>query len=582
MRPTVPLLALALAALALLALPVTAPAARCAKGTTPVGSAKAPKACVSAMAAAPERALRKVVTQARRAPKGARRSRRAERIARSAFAFATGRIAADQPVFTVGPAKRSALRAGSAVQVTNAPRSLGRQVRTTVSRDGHITATFDNDGVTVRMGVDESQDFTMDIRDRTGAGAFFTFDHTARTPRCPTAAGDVPSRFDGRITYGEATAAHGRRHWTSATFRFDGPWRGQVGVGALAERFDLALRGALEIRSGVEIAATGKVLRRDATRTYRAALDRTGVPVGTSGRSLAGDLRLRGPKGTRWAGEDRVAASALVTEVARSVDRVTTELRDGDHRWYEQRRCARTVVQTRTPERVTKGAAAQWVVQATTATGEPVADARWSAASACGELAAETTTGPVLRMTVTDRAGAWGPDPRTPACATAEVTTTAGRAAPFADTIEPEQPADLRVAIDVTYHEDMGDGIAKTDMRGVGTVDLGWRERTAEGTGGYDGTEWDGGIGNPCGADMLRTRGFTGTATVGVSRNRDGTLSVAFTANERPLRMSFLAVVTTAGGTQFFNTPQPFCGEVGRALTSATMRVTVTPLPPGP
>lgn len=192
------------------------------------------------------------------------------------------------------------------------------------------------------------------------------------------------------------------------------------------------------------------------------------------------------------------------------------------------------------------------------------------------------TTGPAprSRMTVTDRAGAWGPDPRMPACATAEVTTTAGRAAPFTDTIEPEQPADLRIAIDVTYDEDMGPGIAKTHMRGVGTVDLGWRETRAEGTGGYDGTEWDGGIGNPCGADMLRTRGFTGTSTVGVTRNRDGTLSVAFVADERPLRMSFRAVVTTAGGTQFFTTPQPFCGEAGRALTSAVLRVSVTPLPP--
>ena len=80
--------------------------------------------------------------------------------------------------------------------------------------------------------------------------------------------------------------------------RNEATWTGHVGAGAKAETFDVAFRGELSMKFGVEIAATGKALKHLPTRTYRSALTKKGVPVKFDPIALAQEMTLRGPKGS--------------------------------------------------------------------------------------------------------------------------------------------------------------------------------------------------------------------------------------------------------------------------------------------
>ncbi|MBJ7328293.1 MAG: hypothetical protein JHC95_00260 [Solirubrobacteraceae bacterium] len=578
MRSTSLLLFLVLLLLA----PTGAHAATCPTGTTPVGAKKSPNACLAKTAPTPMVALQRVLAANGKAhKKGARRSKRAERLLQTAYAWAAGRMDAGEPVFVTGPgATPRGLRGGDGppVRITNAPASLGNQVQTTVGPDASISSTFETGGVKLQMtGSQDHMEFSA--RDRTGAGGFVRFGKdAANVPRCPTAAGDVPVDLGMKMTIGQSTTEHGKRTTISVTLDLDGSWHGYVGVGGKAERFDVSLRTAMEFRLWIDIAATGKVLEREPTRTFRAALDRKGLPIGTSGKSVVGDMRLRGPKGKSLSGADLVLSSQLVTMTAQQVDLITGDLKFGDERWYDRRMCATTVVDDYTPGEVTKGGTVQWSVRAITERGEQVADARWTPSSSCGQITESVTQGPVLKLTVADSAGAWGWDPYKEACATSEMTSTAGRASAWSHAIPPKQPGDLRISVSVTYNENMGSGITETNMTGSGSVVLPWNADEAESTGTYTGTEWDGTIGNPCGNNMTAVRGFSGTAIVGADRNDDGTLTVAFVTKERPLRMSWLLVVPMTGEKRQIKHAQPFCGTAGLAKTTADVTVTVSPM----
>ncbi len=81
---------------------------------------------------------------------------------------------------------------------------------------------------------------------------------------------------------GSSTGMHGKRHWFSYDAKLEGKAVMHVGLGAKVETYDLSIRAVMEIRSGVDIVATGKVAQHNPTRTFRSALDVTGIPVGTS------------------------------------------------------------------------------------------------------------------------------------------------------------------------------------------------------------------------------------------------------------------------------------------------------------
>jgi hypothetical protein len=396
-------------------------------------------------------------------------------------------------------------------------------------------------------------------------------------PTCPTGDGRLPSRYDATLIIGRATSTHGKRTWIQMMTRVDGKWTGRIGVGARAERYDADLRGVVEVRSGVEIASTGKVLRRDATRTYRIALTKQGIPIGTEVTAVASDLRVRTPKGTRIDSQDDLGrVTAAVLGIAIAMDDIEKELAKGDERWYERRECA-VIDYTRSPEKVVKGGSGEWEAWVKAADGGPVTASRWAPSSSCGTLTT-TTIGPDrARMRVTDTTSTWDYEPHAPACiAIDDVTTPAGRPRLILSTIDVEPPGRWRYTIKILYNADMGPDVAPTAMTGTGTVVLGPRERETMGTGSYSGTEWASDVLNTCGEDMTRTRAFTGTATVGATANDDGTVSVAFTANERPLTMAWIVVVPPAGGTERITAKQPFCGEPGRAATQADITVTRT------
>jgi hypothetical protein len=153
----------------------------------------------------------------------------------------------------------------------------------------------------------------MELRNKAGDSVSMGLEKHNSVPKCPLANGDVPAKLDETMTFGAGTAEHGTRTWATITMRNEATWTGHVGVSAKAETFDVAFRGEVSIKSGVEIASTGKVLKRNPTRTYRSALTKQGVPVKFDLIALARELTFRGPKGERGDAKDLEALTALVT-----------------------------------------------------------------------------------------------------------------------------------------------------------------------------------------------------------------------------------------------------------------------------
>jgi hypothetical protein len=396
----------------------------------------------------------------------------------------------------------------------------------------------------------------VELRDKAGASYTMGLVRANRVPRCPRADGAVPATLDETTTFG-----YGQKSWTLVTVRNEATWTGHVGVGAKAETFDVAFRGELTIKSG-----TGK--KHHPTRTFRSALTKRGVPVTFDPVALAREMTLRGPK-------DLKAATALLTTSMLGLMEIRTALEQGDRRWYDERACAQLDFSA-TPEKVVKGGRADWNAWVNAEDGTRAADARWTLSSACGALNATTLSGATVAFGVADAAGAWGP-PSAGACATGEITSTAGRPRAFNHSIPPLEPQRYRYDILITFREDMGPDVAATDANGLGRVTVGPGEGWVDGEGTFLGTEWDSGVGNTCGQDMLRSRAFSSPAVVGAEIEGDR-VTIAFTAVLRPLSASWVVTVPVTGGSEFFASYHPFCGEPDRALRHARIEVKATPV----
>lgn len=553
---------------------------RCPAGATALGTASAPRACLPPRATTPAKALEAVaVALTPKPPRGAKRNKKLERRAAAlatqvaALKAAGGRIlpegtkvARRQMARAAGADPLAALNAGS----TESYESNGVNERGTF-RDGAAEYRIEGtDGGAV-----------LEARDRNGAGATLGIVDKLDVPRCPAGDGQLPAKHDYTFTFGRAAAVHGKRYWFLVTMKVDGPWKGHVGVGAKVETYDFDLRAAVEIRAGVEIAATGKALKREPTRTYRAALTKSGIPIATPVEQIARDMRLRGPKGARAVDQKELEAfGSAAYGMGIGLGEILSELRKGDERWYDQRACA-TLDSDASPEHVVPGGAGDFDVWVRAADGTPVSASQWTPRAdngTCGTMTWSPAGPDRARFHVADTARAWDWDPSVSACAQSEVTTPAGRPRVFERSIFVEPPAKYAYTIKVTYGEDMGPGIARTDMTGSGSVTLEPGQAEAMGSGSYTGAEWDGGVGNPCGDDMQRSRTFSGEASVGATANDDGTVTVAYIATARALRMSWLIVLAGPGQgkVEHITAKQPFCGEAGRAATTADVVVTAT------
>lgn len=539
-----------LLALLVLAAPASAAAPRCPKATTAVGPKKKPHACLPKRAVTAPQGLKPLAKLGLKAPRGSKRNKTTEALA----------------VRMLGVKAKAA----------QADDLFGREVSSTQREDGTFNAEYErSDGVNVSVSGKNDAGATIELRDRSGAGHTLGMQTVNTVPRCPAANGDVPAKLDQTMTYGVATSLHGKRTWVLVTIRHEATWMGHVGVGAKAETFDLALRGELSIRSGVEIAATGKVLKRMPTRTYRTALTKQRLPVAVDVVSLLPEFTVRGPKGTRAAAGDIEAAGQLLGLAAMPISDIQSELEKGDERWYEQRACA-TRDFTWTPEKVAKGGRADWNAWVMAADGTRATAAEWSISSGCGTPTVTSATGPAAQFGVVDAAGAWDPK-STGACVSVDLTSTAGRPRPIHHSIPPLEAKRYEYVIRVDYKKDMGSGIAQTNAVGAARVTVGEGEGYVDGEGDFFGTEWDSGIGNPCGHDMLRTRAFSSTVVTGAKIEGDK-VTVAFTAVERLFEASWILTLPLTGGEEFYTSYGPFCGEPNRAFYTTTVKVTGTPV----
>ena len=508
------LLPLLLIALLVAAAPASAAAPRCAKNTVVIGPKKGPRACLPKTLPAANPSVLKPLVKLKP-------DRRLERLAMQRF-----RARAAQADLPAG------------------------------------VKMIEKDGV-------------IELRKQSGASVSMGLDKHNVVPDCPQANGDVPAKFDETLTFGVATAEHGKRTWALVTVRNEATYTGHVGVGAKAETLDIAFRGELSMKSGVEIASTGKVLKRNPTRTYRSALTKKGVPVKFDPVALARELTLRGPKGQRGDAADLKAATGLVSTSMIGLMELRYELEKGDKRWYDARACAQ-IDFTWAPEKVVKGGRADWNVWVNAQDGTRAADARWAMTSGCGALSAANLSGATVTFGVADGAGAWVPESEG-ACAKGEITSTAGRPREFDHHVPPMELKRWRYDIRVDFKKDMGSGIAQTNAVGVGRVTVGPGEGYVDGEGEFFGTEWDSGVGNPCGHDMLRSRAFSTTVVTGAKIEGDE-VTIAFTAVERLFENSWILKLPLTGGEEFYTSYQPFCGDPKKALHTSTIKVTGTPV----
>lgn len=543
----------------LLMAPAADGAKRCPAGTSVVVGTKAkPKACVpkSGRIGGPQ-ALKPILKVAPKPPKGARRNRKTEKLAQRMLAAKAGTSA-------------RAARQGDDL--------FGRQVGEQTAADGTTTARFErSDGIDVTVQSRDRGGAVVELRDRLGAGHTLGMQEKNELARCPKANGDVPGTLDRTFTYGQAVSQSGKRTWILVTARTESTLTGHVGVGAKAETFDFALRGEVSIKSGVEIANTGKVLKRNPTRTYRSALSKQRVPIGADVTSFLKEFALRGPKGNRALPEDIQPFTGLLTTSAMGLMDVVTELREGDKRWFDERACA-TLDYTWSPEKVVKGGRADYDLKVFAEDGAAPAAARADVSSGCGTASSEPFNGAGFRFAVVDTAGAWGPDPYQGSCVAIDITSTAGRPRVILHSIPPLEPQRYRYTFKVDFNKSMGPGIAPTDAKGAGTVTIGPGDGLVEGTGTFAGSEWDGTVTNPCGHDMLRTRSFSSPVAFGGEIQGDQ-VTLAFTAVERPFDAAWIETFPVTGGERTITSRAPFCGTPNLALRTAKITVTAVPVP---
>ena len=88
-------------------------------------------------------------------------------------------------------------------------------------------------------------------------------------PSCPQANGDVPAKLDETMTFGAATAEHGKRTWALVTMRNEATWTGHVGVG----------REGRDVRRRVPRRAVDQVRRRDRVHGQGAQAQSRPAPI---------------------------------------------------------------------------------------------------------------------------------------------------------------------------------------------------------------------------------------------------------------------------------------------------------------
>jgi hypothetical protein len=202
----------------------------------------------------------------------------------------------------------------------------------------------------------------------------------------------------------------------------------------------------------VEIASTGKVLKRNPTRTYRSALSEQRVPVGADLKGLLREFNLRGPKGARALPEDIQPFTGLLTMTAMGLSDIETELDKGGERWFDARACA-TLDYTWTPEKVVKGGRADYDLKVFAEDGTPPAAANADIGSSCGTASSAAWSGTGFRFSVQDTAGAWGPNPYAGSCVSIDITSTAGRRRVVHHSIPPLEAQRWRYDIKVTFNK---------------------------------------------------------------------------------------------------------------------------------
>ena len=280
-----------------------------------------------------------------------------------------------------------------------------------------------------------------------------------RAARRPTAT--CPAKLDEtlhvRRRHVPSTASGPGR---SSRSRNEATWTGHVGVGAKAETFDVAFRGELSIQSGVEIAATGKVLKRNPDPHLPQRADQAG---------RAGEVRTSSPCAREFDAAAGRRASAATPRTSRpltaladdlgcsGLSDIQSELEKGDKRWYDAARLRARSTSRGRPRRSSRAGAPTGTLWVIAQDGTRAADARWASASGCGALSVadrERRDGPVRRRGRGRRR--WEPGP--PAPASVGRDHVHGRAAAAAPPLDPAAPKPTRYRYDIRVDVQEGHG----------------------------------------------------------------------------------------------------------------------------
>jgi hypothetical protein len=390
---------------------------------------------------------------------------------------------------------------------------------------------------------------------------------------CPDPDGVVHGTWE--FTVGQAAGQNGRFVEWLATARAS--YEATVGDDARLQTWRYRAEAELETR-GYATDARGR-RRHEPTRRLRAVFSRANLdPRRGSDERLLRDLtaqppRLMGPKGGVTAAQAEALAGRVGQTIAMLENDARTHLLKAETGWYDDFRCVEVAIDG--PGKLRKGASATYTSQPHAHDGRPVTGP--VALSAAG-VSVSPTSGSVA--------------PGAPFQTTARmdgdggsfdllVTSRRGRGKGFeAIALERAEARRFRFTIAVGYGEEMGPTVAPTTFEGTGTVEATVGGGFVEGTGSYSGSEWDASITNICGGpDMLRARGFSGSALVGAEADaKDGTVTVTFAVPSRPFDMSWIETFPLAGGTRAWESTQPFCTDPQGAKTRTSVTVRSTPL----
>jgi hypothetical protein len=390
---------------------------------------------------------------------------------------------------------------------------------------------------------------------------------------CPDADGLVNGKWEYSLGQRVVTRKEGMEY--RQTLR--GTFEATVGEDARLRKWRYAAEGDTEVKS-FKVDSKGR--RRHApTRRWlinftRQGLDpRTRLTDDNVERQLLDPEtgvkgRYFGPRGSDVTQLDKeVAGHALAVIVLNLEDDARKAMLDAEKQWYDNFKCVRTTIDG--PREMRAGQRASFTTRAVAKDGAPVSgtaelETVWQVGydRERGSLSAQSPF--VLEITKQGTSTSYF---------SVIVTSRRGRGRSVVQ-IFPPPPQRWRFDVTVVYDADMGSGIVPTHLNGSGQVTDEQGGGTTEGWGYYGGYEWDGTPENTCGEDMERTRTFSGEAVVGADIHDDGTVTIAFTAPERIFDFSWIVTVPLSGGTSKIQGTRPFCGEPGKARTTAVVTVT--------